>query len=223
MTNPVTAAAASTAATSRSSLFGTDAGDQFNMFLKLLTTQMQNQDPLNPMDSTQYTQQLAQYSQVEQSIQQTGLLKDMLGKLGGNDLTGASGLIGRQAEFGNSVAALTARTPAQWSWSLPSKAANIVAEIRDSAGKLVASPVVSADTTSGRLVWDGRSSDGSQLGDGAYSLRLIAKDANGEALTTTVHSLGTVQDVTQRNNELWLGLGGSVSLPIADLVGVAKI
>lgn len=53
----------------------------FDMFLKLLTTQMQHQDPLSPMDTAQYTQQLVQYSQVEQSIQQTALLKEILARL----------------------------------------------------------------------------------------------------------------------------------------------
>jgi len=224
MTDPIPTTTATAAATpSRSSLFGTDAGDQFNMFLKLLTTQMQNQDPLNPMDSAQYTQQLAQYSQVEQSIQQTGLLKDMLGKLGGNDLTGAAGLIGRQAEFNNSVAALAGGGSARWTWSLPGKAVTLTAEIRDSAGKLVATPAIDPAGASGTVEWDGRASDGSLAPEGAYSLRLVAKDASGDALTATVHSLGTVADVTQRNGELWLGLGGKVALPIADLIGVAKV
>ena len=145
----------------------------------------------------------------------------MLGKLGGNDLTGASGLIGRQAEFGNSVAALTGNAAAQWSWRLPSAAASITAEIRDSAGKLVATPTIATDGTTGTLRWDGRAGDGTQAPDGAYSLKLVATDASGGSIGATVHSLGTVHDVTQRDGELWLGLGGKVARQLADLVGVA--
>src|SRR4051812_13135181 len=74
-------------------------GADFNMFLKLLTTQMQNQDPLNPMDTSQYTQQLVQYSQVEQTVQQTGTLKDILTRLTSQDMAQASSYIGKEASF----------------------------------------------------------------------------------------------------------------------------
>lgn len=84
-------------------MFGAAGGD-FTMFLRLLTTQMQNQDPLDPMDTSRYTQQLVQYSQVEQSIQQTGLLRDMLGRPSANDMTEAAALIGREAEFDSVMA-----------------------------------------------------------------------------------------------------------------------
>lgn len=147
----------------------------------------------------------------------------MLGRLGTNDLTGASGLIGRQAEFSNSVSALSGSAPAQWRWSLPSNASTITAEIRDSSGKLVATPAVTPGETSGTLSWDGLLADGSKASGGAYALKLIAKDDAGAAISPAIHSIGRVQDVTQRNNELWLGLGGQVSLPISDLLGVASI
>ncbi|WP_275426750.1 flagellar hook capping FlgD N-terminal domain-containing protein, partial [Enterobacter hormaechei] len=65
----------------------TGLNGDFTMFLKLLTTQMQNQDPLSPMDTTQYTQQLVQYSQVEQSMAQTTTLKSILSALGTQNLT----------------------------------------------------------------------------------------------------------------------------------------
>jgi len=158
---------------------------------------------------------------VEQSIQQTALLKEMLGRLGSNDLTGAAALIGRRAEFGNSVAALSGEGPAQWRWTLPATPASLAAEIRDSGGRLVATPSVAMDGTTGTLSWDGVTSDGSRAPDGAYSLRLVAKDAGGGALSATVHSLGTVREVTQRGSELWLGLGSKVALPIADLLSIA--
>jgi len=78
----------------------------YTMFLKLLTTQMQHQDPLDPMDTSEYTQQLVQYSQVEQSIQQTGALKDILSQLGAQQMSQASSFIGREARFDSAVAGL---------------------------------------------------------------------------------------------------------------------
>jgi flagellar basal-body rod modification protein FlgD len=78
-------------------------GADFNMFLKMLTVQMQNQDPLDPMDTSEYTKQLVQFSQVEQSMQQTGVLKDILTRVSGQDMAQASAFIGREARFDTNV------------------------------------------------------------------------------------------------------------------------
>jgi len=96
----------------------------------------------------------------------------------------------------------------------------MIAEIRDSSGKLVATPSLPAGEKSGVLRWGGLLGDGSRAGEGAYSLKIIAKDAAGAVLDSTVRSIGQVRDVTQRDGELWLGLGGKVSLPISDLLGI---
>src|SRR3954471_22938040 len=95
---------------------GSGTSADFNMFLKLLTTQMQNQDPLSPMDTAQYTQQLVQFSQVEQSIQQTGTLKDILSQLSSGNVATAAGFIGKEASFDSSIAGLSDSGPAKWSW-----------------------------------------------------------------------------------------------------------
>lgn len=209
--------ATSAPAAASNGVFGTKDG-QFDMFLKLLTTQMQNQDPLDPMDMGEYTQQLAQYSQIEQSIQQTGLLKDLLARMSSSDLAEASGLIGRAVEFDSSVAGLSA-APARWSWTLPRGATTMAAEIVDSSGKLVTSLAVDPGESSGHVSWDGMLADGSRAPDGAYVLKLTAKDASGATLPATIRSLGTVADVTSRDGELWLGIGG-VSLPLSELARV---
>jgi flagellar basal-body rod modification protein FlgD len=214
--NPTTSSA--TANTSPAGMFGAQGAD-FNMFLKLLTTQMQNQDPLDPMDTSQYTQQLVQYSQVEQSIQQTGLLRDLLARMSSNDMAQASGLIGREVEFDSSVAGLGTGS-ASWSWSLPHKATTISGEILDSSGRVVAAPVIDASSVSGRFSWDGRLADGSRAPEGAYVLRLSAKDSAGATVPATIHSVGKVEQVVQSGGEMWLGIGGA-SLPISDLLRIA--
>lgn len=210
--------AAKEAAKAPPSLFGTARGD-FDMFLKLLTTQMQNQDPLDPMDSSEYTQQLVQYSQVEQSIQQTGVLKNILTRLEGDDLTRAGQLIGRTAEFDSSVSGLNAKSPAEWRWSFARAPATLEAEILDSSGKVVARPAVEP-SASGSLQWNGKLSDGGQAADGAYVLRLVARDTGGAAVTASLTSLGRVTEAVAREGETWLGIGG-VALPLDKLVRIA--
>ncbi len=207
--NPLSAAATMTGA----------GGADFNMFLKLLTTQMQNQDPLDPMDTSQYTQQLVQYSQVEQSIQQTGLLRDVLARLSSGDMADAAGLIGREAEFDSAVAGLGDR-PATWSWSLPHRAASVTGEVVDSSGRTVATVVLDPAESSGTYSWDGQLPSGEQAPEGAYVLKLTAQDSAGASVPVSVHSLGQVGEVVQSKGELWLDIGG-VSLPMSELLRVA--
>ena len=217
-TTPATGPATTAPAAPTPGLFGKAGGD-FNLFLKLLTTQMQNQDPLDPMDTAQYTEQLVQYSQVEQSIQQTAVLKDILGRLSGDDLTNAGQLIGRTVEFDSSVSGLSAARPAEWRWTIGGKPASIEAEVLDSSGKVVARPTVTPGA-SGTLSWSGQLTSGGQAGEGAYVLRLNAKAADGTTMPATLTSLGQIKEVVRRDGELWAGLGG-VALPLAKLVRVA--
>ena len=187
----------------------TGLNGDFTMFLKLLTTQMQNQDPLSPMDTAQYTQQLVQYSQVEQSMAQTNTLKSSLSALGTQNLTQASSLIGRAVEVDSPVAGLTATQAAQWSWSTPRDAASVVATISDASGKVVDTRTVQVTGSSGTLAWDGLTSNGREMPAGKYSLSLKALDSSGNQLTSTVHNIGTVSDVQLSSGAVLVTVNGN--------------
>ena len=194
------------------------AGADFNMFLKLLTTQMQNQDPLDPMKASEYTQQLAQYTQIEQTVQQSGTLKEILARLSSQDVAQASGLIGRDAIFASTTAGLGAGAAA-WTYELPAAGRNIVASIANSNGKVVATRSL-ADGTGGAFAWDGQLANGSRAADGAYVLSIEASDATDKKLPVTILSTGRVSDVTMVNGAPALGING-VALPVASLVKVS--
>ncbi|WP_137865126.1 MULTISPECIES: flagellar hook capping FlgD N-terminal domain-containing protein [unclassified Sphingomonas] len=187
----------------------TGLNGDFTMFLKLLTTQMQNQDPLSPMDTTQYTQQLVQYSQVEQSMAQTTTLKSILSALGTQNLTQASSLIGRAVEVDSPVSGLTDTRAAQWSWSTPRDAASVVATITDASGKVVDTRTVQVTGNTGTLAWDGLTSNGREMPAGKYSLSIKALDSSGTQLTSTVHSIGTVSDVQLGNGAVLVTVNGN--------------
>jgi flagellar basal-body rod modification protein FlgD len=187
----------------------TGLNGDFTMFLKLLTTQMQNQDPLSPMDTTQYTQQLVQYSQVEQSMAQTTTLKSILSALGTQNLTQASSLIGRAVEVDSPVSGLTDTRAAQWSWSTPRDAASVVATITDASGKVVDTRTVQVTGNTGTLAWDGLTSNGREMPAGKYSLSIKALDSSGTQLTSTVHSIGTVSDVQLSNGAVLVTVNGN--------------
>lgn len=192
----------------------------YTMFLKLLTTQMQNQDPLDPMDTSEYTQQLVQYSQVEQSIQQTGSLKDILSQLSAQQMSQASSFIGREAQFDSAVAGLGA-DPATWSYHVDGAPASITATITDVSGATM-NKIALDPGSQGRFKWDGIKSDGTRAADGAYTLTLSAANSGGDKLGATIHSVARVTDVVHSGTDIMLGANG-VRIPLQDLVAVSAI
>jgi flagellar basal-body rod modification protein FlgD len=190
----------------------------YTMFLKLLTTQMQNQDPLDPMDTSEYTQQLVQFSQVEQSIQQTSALKDILTQMNGQQLAQASSFIGREARFATNIAGLDATT-ATWTYTVTGAPVAMNATILDASGAVV--NVLPLDATnSGRLEWDGLKADGTRAPKGGYSLTLTAVDASGNKLESTINSVAKVNDVVASGGEIMLGVNG-IRLPVSALIAVS--
>lgn len=192
----------------------------YTMFLKLLTTQMQNQDPLDPMDTSAYTQQLVQFSQVEQSMQQNSSLKDILSQLSGQQLSQASSFIGREARFDSDVAGL-ATDPATWTYYVEGAPKEITATIKDADGKVVHT-VTLDPTTQGRFEWDGMKSDGTKAADGAYTLALSATNAAGDKMKTTINSVAKVTDVVASGNDIMLGVNG-IRMPLYGLVAVSAM
>jgi flagellar basal-body rod modification protein FlgD len=193
-------------------------GADFNMFLKLLTTQMQNQDPLDPMDTSQYTQQLVQYSQVEQSMQQTGVLRDILSRLTATDLAQASGFIGREVEFDTNFAGLTDK-PAEWSYSMPREVTSITAVVADASGRAIATKALEPGTE-GRFAWDGALDAGGTAPHGTYSLTLKALDSSGRDVSAKIRSVGTVNSVSAASGSILLSVNGA-ELPTSTLLTIA--
>jgi flagellar basal-body rod modification protein FlgD len=199
---------------------GSGTSADFNMFLKLLTTQMQNQDPLDPMDTAQYTQQLVQFSQVEQSLQQTATLKDILAQLSGGSMADAAAFIGKEAHFDSAISGLGASGPASWSWQAPSDISSLTATVTDSSGKVVSTGSLSPNAASGRFNWDGTMSSGGRAPDGSYTLSLTGVNAAGATIPIGIQSVGTVKNVMSGAGGVTLGVNGA-QLPMSALVGVS--
>jgi flagellar basal-body rod modification protein FlgD len=219
---PIASSAAATTPTVLPSTAGSTKrgiGADFNMFLKLLVTQMQNQDPLNPMDSTQYTQQLAQYSQVEQTVQQTGTLKDILARLSTQDMSQAAGFIGKEAVFSSSVSGLGSK-PASWAYTADRALTTGTATVSDASGATVFTQAIEPSGATGNFSWDGVLADGTKAPNGPYTLSIKGVDAAGAAAAVAISSTGTVTDVSAKNGVLSLGVNG-VSMSIDTLVRLA--
>ena len=203
ITSPIAGAATSAATTAAKQ---TDV--DFNMFLKLLTTQMQNQDPLKPMESTEYTQQLAQFTQVQQSVKQTGTLDNILAQLSTQNMTQASGFIGKTAEFNSAVTGLSADRPAQWTYKANAPVTELTATITDASGKQVSSATIAPDQ-SGTFSWDGSLPNGGKAPPGAYTLALKAGTATGSTIPVAITTSGRVEDVMSNGGAVTLGVNGA--------------
>lgn len=198
MVDAVTTAAAGASDTAaRLSNSRTRLASNYETFLALLTTQLRNQDPLSPLDSNQFTQQIVQMTGVEQQLLTNDLLQSLVDR--GSGVGDAVSYIGRQVTV-DSASTTLANGSANWTYNLPAGAASATLEIRNSAGAVVwrgAAPSTAAGDHA--LAWDGKNLAGNGLPDGTYTLSVAAQTAAGQALPATTSFTGTVTGVETVN------------------------
>jgi flagellar basal-body rod modification protein FlgD len=225
MTTPVgsstSAAAATTNASGSTTNSATGLAQNFNTFLTLLTTQLQNQDPLSPMDTNQFTQQLVSFSQVEQQINTNSNLQQLIQLQGAGESIAALPLVGQNIEY-NSATAPLSNGQANFVYDLPSASTSTALTVVDSDGRVVYTQPGETDAGSHAFSWNGKTNAGVQLPDGNYTLKIQAADANGSAVTPSIASIGSVQAVGVENGTATFTVNG-MSVPMSELVTVNPI
>jgi flagellar basal-body rod modification protein FlgD len=178
-------AVADTTALSSSADASARLSDNYDTFLLLLTAQLQNQDPLSPMDSTQFTEQLVQYSQVEQQIRTNDQLGSLVAHYQAASAGAALAYLGRDAVIEGDDAPL-AGGEAQWGYALENNASRVTLTVKNAAGKTVFERP--GETTAGdhAFTWDGRNADGAAQPDGLYTLEISAADADDAAVASKI-------------------------------------
>ncbi|HAX90688.1 MAG TPA: hypothetical protein DCY07_00565 [Rhodospirillaceae bacterium] len=202
--------AATTAATTTSEAKNTLVGS-YDTFLKILTAQLKNQDPTSPMDASEFTQQLVQYSAVEQQIATNDKLDDMLTALNSNGITPLLSYVGQYTESTADGKLVVQGGTAKLAYNLPSLAQSAEISVQDSKGNVVAK--ISGTTTAGmnRVAWDGTLDSGAAAADGVYKFTITAKNASGEAIKVDdVRVIGLVTGIET-------GSDGAVTLKVGDL------
>lgn len=185
VTNPNATDAASAQAT---------LSDNFSTFLTLLTSQLQNQDPLSPMDSTQFTQQLVQFSQVEQQIKTNSNLESLASAFQASSSSASLSYLGKDAVVQTDTA-YQSGSGATWGYNLPNTANTIKIEVRDASNRTVAT--LEGQTGSGDHVvtWDGKDANGNIMPTGNYHIAITAKDTGGSAVTPTITTSAVIRGV----------------------------
>jgi flagellar basal-body rod modification protein FlgD len=217
---PTVSASGSTTSGTNSSSSGVLSFTQnFNTFLTLLTTQLQNQDPLSPMDTDTFTQQLVEFSQVEQQINTNNNLQSLISLQTAGETISSLPLVGDQIEYTGATAPLE-NGQASFSYSLPTAAAQTELVVENSSGNVVYATTGGTSTGSQSFVWNGQTNSGQQLPDGgAYTLQVVSTDASNNPITATIQSVGTVSSVSVNNGQATFNVDG-ISVPMSQLITV---
>jgi flagellar basal-body rod modification protein FlgD len=192
----------------------------FDTFLTLLTTQLKNQDPTSPMDSNQFTQQLVQFSQVEQQIATNTNLKSILTQGATQSGAFATSYLGKTVSVTNGQASLTGGNAA-WNYNLGTDASVTALTVTNASGKVVY--VAPGETTSGNhaFAWNGKDGAGNQLADGTYTLNATAQAADGSNVVTAIRSSGQVNEIDMTSGVPQLVIG-SMKIGLSDIAHVAN-
>ena len=185
----------------------------FDTFLTLLTTQLQNQDPMNPMDSNQFTQELVEFSGVEQQINTNTNLQSLISLTQANAGSAAVTYLGKTVTVTNGDAALQ-NGGADWSYALGASSASTALSVTNSSGQVVYS--TTGETASGQhdFSWDGTDNNGNQEPDGVYQLTVTALAGDGSAVQSAVASKGVVDEVNLTTGTPLL-MVGPMAVPIS--------
>lgn len=176
----------------------------YENFLKLLTAQIENQDPLQPMESTEFVSQLAQLTQVEQSIQTNSNLEAITASMAQNSAKIDLGLLGHEVVIASDKLSL-GPDGARLSYELADSAAQITITLRDASGAIVRRLSGSSGTAGERheIIWDGLSETGEPLTEGVYQMSLSALNGAGEPVSGQTYAQTGVEAVS-------LGQGGAI-------------
>lgn len=180
--------------------------DDFDTFLQLLTTQLRNQDPLEPMDTNQFTQQLVQFSGVEQQIQTNSYLENLITSTEAQSVNAAVSYLGSTV----TVAGVTTNLAGgQASWELVAGAAapDSTVTIYDVNGNEMFSTKHAVDRGESTFTWDGKTNDGTDAPDGIYSIRVIGNTSDGQSVNVYSAISGKVTGVDFTGSEPVLQIG----------------
>jgi flagellar basal-body rod modification protein FlgD len=179
----------------------------FQEFLQLLTTQLKNQDPLSPLDTNQFTQQLVEFSQVEQQLKTNSDLDQLVALQKTSQATAALSFVGAQVTADGSTTQLK-NGVAVWNVTSPS-AATASVSILDQKGNTVWTGKQTLNTGAQSFSWNGSTSNGTVAPDGLYTIQINAQDAAAQNVTVSTQYTGTVTGVDLSGSQPLLQVGSS--------------
>jgi flagellar basal-body rod modification protein FlgD len=192
-------------------------------FLKLLISQLQNQDPLQPMDNQQFAVQLATFNSLSQLIDIDNKLGSLQTAQGTTNQFNAASLIGKEVVTSGNTVNLQSGKATPIGYQLAANAAKVVVNIQDSGGGIVrqlnAGQQNAGDQT---ITWDGKSASGNAAPSGVYTFAINAFDINGKQISASGQVQGVVTGVTLNGSEPVLELG-NLQVPFSRVTSVRAL
>ena len=186
---------------------GATLAGNFQTFLTLLTTQLQNQNPLDPLDTNQFTQQLVQFAGVEQQLKTNDELSQLVTLQQTTQATQALGFVGKTAVVNGSTTALS-NSQATWQLNIPTTS-TVTINIANSKGQTVFTGNYSATAGDDQpFAWNGQGNDGTQWPDGQYTMTATAQDSTGNSVAISTEIAGTVNSVDLTQSPPLLSIQG---------------
>ncbi|MEJ5350765.1 MAG: flagellar hook capping FlgD N-terminal domain-containing protein [Melioribacteraceae bacterium] len=182
-------------------------------FLKLMIAQLKNQDPLNPMDGTEYAAQLAQFSSLEQLTNLNSYLKQsidanyMLTQSINNTML--ANLIGKQVKVNSKDLQVNGQESLSIGYELPEGVKSVKVNIYNQYGTLIKSLEASNKKGSNKLLWDLTDNNGEKVINGDYKFEVIASDYNDNAVNVTSYILGLIDGIKYSDNGTLLIINGA--------------
>src|SRR5215216_2921086 len=198
MADAITSTGATAAAASTGKTPSKGIAENFDSFLMLLTTQLKNQSPLDPLDTNQFTQQLVQFASVEQQL-----------------TSNAASFIGMQVTADGATTRL-ANGSARWVLNPARNASQAAITIRDKNGGVVATRTSALTAGAQTFTWDGKTSTGTTAPDGDYTITVAALDSSGQGVPVKTEIAGRVDAVDMTGDTPQLVIG-SIRVPLGSV------
>lgn len=215
----VTAAQNQTQAPEKSKMMGA-LSDQFDNFLKLLTTQLQHQNPLSPMDNHQFTQQLVQFAIAEQSVATNSKLDEVVKVYKNQEILNAANLVGQEITCEPTDQVYDGKEKVRFSYNLPADTQNAHILVVNDKGRVVRVDQVPAQAGQNTYSWDGRDSLGVPIAPGAYHIE-VAAQVNGQILDVPQMIKGTVNRIDVAGPEVNLAINNQL-FPLNKIRSIAS-
>lgn len=215
-TNP----AAGPADGTRSAVDQKQLQEDLNRFLTLLTTQLQHQDPLDPMDANEFTAQLVQFASVEQQIHQNTNLEKLLKVQENSQVASMVNYLGTWAEVTGKHLVLEGGA-AEATYTLNANAADTTIAVKDAFGRVVF--VTAGETTAGRhgFSWSGRDGNGNPLPDGNYTVEVASRSRDGTLMDVAQTGFGRITGAAADGGQVSLLLGDA-PVPMEEILSVKE-
>lgn len=192
---------ASASSTARSTI-----AQNFDTFLSILTTQLKNQNPLDPLDTNQFTQQLVQFTGVEQQLKTNDFLEALLANTQNQGRVDAVSYIGKEVTASGKTGELK-DGGAMWTYNASANVANATVTIKNASGSVVYVEQGSLNSGVGNFLWTGIGADGNKQPDGVYTIEITGTNVNGNTVAVSTSTVGTVTAVDFSGKEPVLTVG----------------